>query len=166
MKTILIIAATPRSNHELAQSLAALAPADVKVTTVVLEELNLPLYTPTNEATGIPPAAIELSNLIIAAGAMVCVAPEYNGSVPPVYNNAIAWVSRTQKEWRAGFIDKFAAVATMSGGGGARVVQMMRSQLEHLGTTVHSHALVCGPSKALNPDSGRKIMSDLAQWQR
>tara|TARA_R110000868_G_scaffold72133_9_gene210440 strand:+ start:4456 stop:4956 length:501 start_codon:yes stop_codon:yes gene_type:complete len=164
MKKILILSATSRSNLKLAQDIAAQAPVDVEVEILVLEDIDLPLYSPKVETTGVPKAALDLSLALQSAGAFILVAPEYNGSMPPVVNNAIAWISRCSKEWRASFSDKFAAVATMSGGGGHKVVQAMRSQLEHLGTTVHSHALVCTSQKALNPDSAKKLMSDLTKW--
>lgn len=166
MKNILLISATPRSNHELAKQIAAEAPNDVETAIIVLEELDIPLYSPSAEAAGIPKAIFELTEKMSRAGAYVFVAPEYNGSLPPVLNNAIAWISRSTKDWRHNFSGKFAVVATMSGGGGNKVVQAMRTQLEHLGTTVHSHALVCSSQKALNPESANRVMSDLSHWLR
>lgn len=166
MKNILILSATPRSNHELAKQIAEQAPSDVETAIIVLEELDIPLYTPTAEIKGIPKDIVDLMEKMSRAGAFVLLAPEYNGSMPPVVNNSIAWISRASKEWRASFAGKFAAVGTMSGGGGQKVVQAMRTQLEHLGTTVHSHSLVCSSQKPLNPESAKKVMSDLSHWLR
>tara|TARA_R110000868_G_scaffold117600_15_gene312612 strand:+ start:107239 stop:107739 length:501 start_codon:yes stop_codon:yes gene_type:complete len=164
MKKILILSATSRSNLKLAKEIAAQAPTGVEVEIQILEDIDLPLYSPKVEADGVPAAALTLSESLKSVGAFILVAPEYNGSIPPVVNNAIAWISRCSKEWRASFNDKFAAVATMSGGGGQKVVQAMRSQLEHLGTTVHSRAIVCTSQKELNPESAKKIMADLTKW--
>ena len=36
----------------------------------------------------------------------IIVAPEYNGVMPPVLNNAMAWTSRATKNWRDAFDDK------------------------------------------------------------
>jgi len=166
MKKILIISATNRSNLELANQIAAQAPADVQTSVVVLEKMDIPLYTPDLEANGVPADAVKLMEQLQSHGAFILVAPEYNGSMPPVVNNAIAWVSRASKEWRASFQGKFAVVATMSGGGGQKVVEAMRKQLEHLGTTVHAHALVCSGQKPLNPESAKKIMADISHWLR
>lgn len=166
MKNIIILSATSRSNLQLAKDIAAQAPNDVSVEIVTLEDLNIPLYSPGIEPAGVPADILVLTEKMTKAGAFVLVAPEYNGSMPPVVNNAIAWISRATKEWRASFSGKFAAVATMSGGGGAKVVQAMRSQLEHLGTTVHSHSIICTSQKPLNAESAKKIMSDLAHWIR
>lgn len=166
MKNILLISATARSNFKLAQDIAAQAPSEVKTSIVVLEELDVPLYCPQAEAQGVPAPIVELTNQLAASDAFVLLAPEYNGSIPPVVTNAIAWISRASKDWRASFSGKFAAVGTMSGGGGQKVVQAMRTQLEHLGTTVHSHSLVCSGQKPLNPESAKKVMADLAHWVR
>ncbi|PIP88681.1 MAG: hypothetical protein COW01_14170 [Bdellovibrionales bacterium CG12_big_fil_rev_8_21_14_0_65_38_15] len=166
MKNVIILSATTRSNLQLSKDIASHAPDDLNCEIVVIEEMNLPLYCPQVEEKGIPPAVTELVTKMSAAGALILVAPEYNGSIPPVMNNLIAWISRASKEWRQSFAGKFAAVATMSGGGGAKVLQAMRSQLEHLGTTVHSHALLCTGQKPLNPESAKKIMSDFSHWLR
>lgn len=167
MKKILIVSATPRSNLQLAKDIAAQAPSDVETNIVVLEELDLPIYTPTLEAKdGVPVAAHELAQKFLDCGAFVLVAPEYNGSTPPVVSNALAWISRTTKQWRDGFMNKFAVVATMSAGGGVKVTEAMRSQLGHLGTTVHAHSIVCTMQKPLNPETAKKVLSDLSHWLR
>lgn len=166
MKKLLILSATSRSNYQLSKEIASFAPDDLKCEIIVIEQMDLPLYTPKNEESGIPIAVVELVEKMSSAGALVLVAPEYNGSIPPVMNNLIAWISRASKEWRQSFSGKFAAVATMSGGGGAKVLQAMRTQLEHLGTTVHSHGLLCTSQKPLNPESAKKVMSDFSHWLR
>ena len=165
-KKILILSATCRSNLELSKEIAAQAPKDVETSMVILEELNIPLYTPQAESAGIPATITKLATQMAKAGGFVLVAPEYNGSMPPVVNNAIAWLSRAGDDWRASFAGKFAVVATMSGGGGAKVIQAMRGQLEHLGTTVHAHALMCASFKPLNAESAKKVMGDLGHWLR
>tara|TARA_R110002049_G_scaffold181790_8_gene349243 strand:+ start:1337 stop:1837 length:501 start_codon:yes stop_codon:yes gene_type:complete len=166
MKNILILSATTRSNLQLAKDIASHAPDDLKCEIVVVEEMDLPLYCPQVEEKGIPQAVTDLVVKMSSAGALCLVAPEYNGSIPPVINNLIAWISRASKEWRQSFAGKFAVVGTMSGGGGAKVLQAMRTQLEHLGTTVHSHAIHCTSQKPLNPETAKKVMSDVSHWLR
>ena len=56
---------------------------------------------------------------------------------------------------------KVGAVATHSGGGGMKVLAAMRSQLEHLGTTVVARQIATGRGKDLNPDSARAVLGTL-----
>jgi NAD(P)H-dependent FMN reductase len=77
-------------------------------------------------------------------------------------SNAIAWISRAGGEdWRNAFNGKYAAVATHSGGGGQKVLSAMRSQLQHLGTTVLARELLTHYQKALNPDSAKAVLEQL-----
>ena len=63
---------------------------------------------------------LDLATRIIDLKAFIIVAPEYNGVMPPVLNNAMAWTSRATKNWRDAFDDKIVALATHSGGGGVK----------------------------------------------
>src|SRR5690606_19583342 len=103
MKKILIISATSRSNLELGKAIAAQAPDGVETSFVVLEDLKMPLYNPKIESEGVPSDIVDLTVKMAEVGAFILIAPEYNGSIPPVVNNAIAWISRASKEWRASF---------------------------------------------------------------
>jgi chromate reductase len=96
------------------------------------------------------------------ARSLVFCAPEYNGSMPPIVNNAIAWVSRSGSEdWRAAFNGKPAVVATHSGGGGLKVTQAMRAQLEHLGAIVLPRPIITNYQKVFNQDSAVAILTQL-----
>jgi chromate reductase len=165
---IAILSATKNNNFKLAQKLQeVLTELGGESKMIDLEELELPLYTPTGEANGIPERAQELTKTLIDAKGMIVIGPEYNGSIPPIVNNAIAWVSRSGgDDWRGAFNGKFAVVGTHSGGGGIKVVGAMRAQLEHLGTTVLARSVVTNYGKELNPDSAKAIMGQLLQYTK
>ncbi|MBF0197483.1 MAG: NAD(P)H-dependent oxidoreductase [Planctomycetes bacterium] len=157
-----IVSASTGKNLELALKLQSLLQEkDVQVELVNLVELDLPLYTSEREILGMPSSAVSLAEMFSQATDFIFVAPEYNGSLPPVLNNAIAWVSRSGGEdWRAAFSGKIAAVATHSGGGN-KVLSAMRSQLEHLGVTVLARQIHTHYQKELNPDSARAVIDQL-----
>lgn len=163
MAKFLFLTATNGNNLKLAQMLSEIA-EDIGAETdiVQLGNLNLPLYTPESDKAGPPPkAAVELVNELQEADAFILLAPEYNGSIPPVVVNAVAWMSRATDDWRAAFNGKFAVVGTHSGGGGHKVVEAMRSQLNHLGTIVLARTFTTNFKKPQNPDSARAIFSQL-----
>ena len=163
MSDLIILVGSTCKNLELAQTLKETASSiDFSAEVINLVELNLPLYSAEAEGNGAPEAAITLRDKLIVAKTIITVAPEYNGSTPPVLSNAIAWVSRSGDDnWRSAFAKKFGAVATHSGGGGQKVLNVMRLQLEHLGTNVIARELLTHYQKPLNPDSALAVLSEL-----
>jgi chromate reductase len=152
----LIISATKNNNKLLADSLGETAKElSLEVKVICLEDYDLPVYTPSREKDGIPENANILTLLFANASSLTFCAPEYNGSMPPIVNNAIAWISR------AAFNGKPAVVATHSGGGGLKVTQAMRAQLEHLGAIVVPRPVVTNFSKSLNSESAMAILGQL-----
>ena len=90
-------------------------------------------------------------------GIIIC-APEYNGSTPPIVNNAIAWISTTTKYWRDAFNNKIALIATNSGGPGTKYITIMKLQMEHLGCIVMPRSISANESNPLNIESTKKIL--------
>lgn len=161
------MSATNGSNLQLAELLAGFAEeAGAEAEILKLEDLDLPLFTPGNKkAGGVPEAANELNEKLLHADALILLAPEYNGSIPPVVTNAIAWMSVAGDDFRAAFNGRFAVVGTHSGGGGFRVIEAMRSQLNHLGMIVLARTFQTSFSKQQNPDSARAIFKQLIALQ-
>lgn len=149
---ILVISATSNNNFKVSQAIAeSIIEKDREAEVVNLEELKLPLYTPPKESEGIPEKAKELTEKIKNADALVFSAPEYNGSIPPIVTNAIAWVSRSgDSDWRSAFNQKFVALSTHSGSGGTKILNSMRIQFDHLGCIVMPRPIVCNNSAPLN----------------
>ena len=164
---ILIISSTKGNNLKLSNQISEVC-SDLKIgsSVISLEDYELPLYTPTiEEATGVPEQAHKLADQLKKASAFIFCAPEYNGIVPPIFNNAIAWVSRTDEgDWRSAFNGKFSVTATHSGGGGTKVLNTMRVQLEHLGSIVLPRSILTTYSIPFKPDSVKQIVEQLNSY--
>ncbi|MCT4640999.1 MAG: NAD(P)H-dependent oxidoreductase [Bacteriovoracaceae bacterium] len=142
---LLVISATSGKNLDLANLIGDLAKKmSHHVEIIDLVSLNLPLYSEQEESRGISQNAFVLKDKIINANAVIFLAAEYNGLIPPSLNNAIAWISRTAENWREAFNGKVGAIGTHSGSGGVRALEAMRGQLSYigmniLGRCIHTH---------------------------
>ena len=151
----MIITASSGKNLELAQSFKAkFTELNMKSEILDLVGMNLPLYSPEVDSKYAPAdlLAPQLDNIKQAAG-FVFLAPEYNGGVPPVMTNFIAWVSRSSKIWREAFNTKPAVIGTFSSGGGLSMLTAMRSQLAYIGITVVGRQISVSTSKNLDEAS-------------
>ena len=96
MTTIIGISGSLRKasyNAALLRTAVKLAPAELKIDVESIRDI--PLYDGDVEAeTGIPPAVAALKDRVGAADGLLLVTPEYNGSIPGVFKNAIDWLSR------------------------------------------------------------------------
>lgn len=160
---ISIIVASNNKNLELAHQLNKIAIEMGQQTQIIdLIEEDLPLYTPKIQAqSGIPDKVQSLSQTLINTEGMIFVAPEYNGGIPPILTNAIAWLSVSGDDWRRCFNSKPAMIATHSGGGGQYVLLAMRSQLSYIGMNVVGRQIITNYQKSLNLDSAREVISQL-----
>ncbi|MBT7609179.1 MAG: NAD(P)H-dependent oxidoreductase [Bacteriovoracaceae bacterium] len=157
-----LLSTTSGNNLNLANSINSIANDLGYFTEIIsLESYNLPLYNPATEKSGIPEGAKELSLKLENSEAFIMLAPEYNGSIPPVLINTISWISRSGDNWRQAFNGKIAVVGTHSGGGGFKVTQAMRTQLEHLGTMVHPRPIITNKGKTMNPNSVKAILEEV-----
>ena len=164
---ISVIAASNQKNLELAHNLLEFAQEMGQKTQLIdLVEEYLPLYTPKVEQNGIPEKAKQLAQTLINSDAMIFVAPEYNGGIPPTLTNMLAWLSITGDDWRACFNGKPAAIATHSGGGGQYVLLAMRSQLSYIGMNVVGRQIITNYGKKLNPDSARDVVQQLIKLMK
>jgi len=162
-KNIVIIAASEIKNLDLAQKFVqSLGSLDANVSLINLVELDLPLYTSRSDAQfkGEELLKKELPEIKDAHG-FVFIAPEYNGSTPPVFNNFLAWLSRSSKDWRQFLNGKPAAIATFSGGGGFNVLLSMRTQLAFIGMNVLGRQILTHSGKALDEKSLTAVSSEL-----
>lgn len=162
---VTIFSSTSNNNLKLANKLSELLQEKgSEVHLFDLEAIELPLYSPTAEKKAIPAKAHEFAKALIESQGVILVAPEYNGSIPPNITNMVAWVSRTGDDWRAAFNNKFALVATHSGGGGQKVVEAMRKQLEHVGSTVLARAIITNYSKPAKDESLHEILDQFSRY--
>jgi NAD(P)H-dependent FMN reductase len=100
---------------------------------------------------------------MIQADAWIIVAPEYNGSMPPTLNNAMAWISRDWDNFRKMCTGKPVGLATHSGGGGEHVIMAMRQQFSYIGADVIGRTCVSGRNKDANPDTIDAMITNLVK---
>ena len=138
MSQIIIFLASQYQNKTLGEKIySEIQSHKVNVKIIDLVDLDLPLYSSKSESEeGVPSKVYTVFNDCLNAKGFVFVAPEYNGGIPPVLTNTIAWLSVTGKTWREAFNTKLAGIATFSGGGGMQLILGLRSQLAYLGLTV------------------------------
>ena len=166
MKKIAIIVSSVVKNMELGLKLQEEVEGQgAQVELINLVELDLPMYTSLLEdEKGVPVKVQELTQSLIKCDAFIMVAPEYNGSMPPVFSNAIAWVSRTGDNFRAVFNQKFIALATHSGGGGQKLMESMRIMFVYLGANVLSREIINNYSKEYNPKTAQGVVAELLAY--
>jgi NAD(P)H-dependent FMN reductase len=158
-----ILVASSGNNMKLALKLQELAiEQGSKVELIDLVDLNLPLYsTKEEEKNGVPTQVKELASKILDLKAFIIIAPEYNGVMPPVLNNAMAWTSRSTKDWRDAFNEKTVGLATHSGGGGTKGLQAMRMMFQHLGANVIAREILTTYEKPLNEETANNMIIQL-----
>ena len=152
-KKILLVSATIGKNYELAQELKEIIDNTTAVDTAVINlvSYDLPLYKP----------ASELSSEFEYADGFIFCAPEYNGGLPPILTNAFTWISVTTANWRDGFKNKYAVIATSSAGSGQRFLVAFRSQLEYMGTLVMPKTITVTNGQSLNRKSAERTLHNL-----
>lgn len=136
-KKICIVVASIGKNLELGNEIAeVLSDKNIEISFLNIVEMNLPLYTSAAEALHSAEELITPYRNAIDADAFIFVAPEYNGGPPPSFNNFLAWVSRSTKNWRETFSGKPAMIASFSAGSGVQALVIMRLQLSYVGMNV------------------------------
>jgi NAD(P)H-dependent FMN reductase len=135
---LLAVTVSNGRNLQLARRFAEIAEErGLRVRLLDLSDDPLPLFTSQRLAQdGIPDAAIDLRRQLAAADRWLICSPEYNGSIPPVLTNAIAWLSVQGDDFRGLFNERPIAIASHSGGSGTTMLAALRLQLAHLGAYV------------------------------
>ena len=167
MASIAILAATSDRNLALAQRFADVFEAEGHTADVIeVASLDMPVFTTGHSKEHGAPASLDdlWARLEAADGWLVC-APEYNGSIPPVLSNAIAWLSVLDDDFRSLFNGRPIAIGTHSGGGGMEVLISMRIQLTHLGAEVIGRQLLSNFSKPAKDESIDDVVKRLLQRQ-
>ena len=168
MSKIGILVASAGNNRKLGEKLEEIAKGEgVESEIINLVDLDLPLYsTVEEERNGLPQTAKDLAEKILSLKAFIIVAPEYNGVMPPVLNNAMAWTSRSTDSWRDAFNEKIIGLATHSGGGGEKGLQAMRIMYQHLGANILAREILTTYQKPLNDDNAKKMIEQLVKLSK
>ena len=101
-----------------------------------------------------------------AAQKWIICAPEYNGSIPPILSNLIAWLSVSGDDFRDLFNGQPIAIATFSGGVGLELLTSLRIQLVHLGSQVLGRQLLSSFSKPIDIKTIEDIILRLSQMKK
>ena len=164
-KKLLVIAASNGENLKLAKKFLV-AGRELNYSCELLDltasENNLPIFNPRNNSNDKAPVNLESINLKMESYShwVIC-APEYNGSIPPILTNAIAWLSVQGKDFRSLFNERPIAIASFSGGGCMELLLSMRIQLTHLGALVLGRQLTSNKSKIAEDQSINTILNQL-----
>ncbi|MGB1417570.1 MAG: NADPH-dependent FMN reductase [Synechococcus sp.] len=145
---LLVITASNGENLKLAQRFIAAAEARrCSAQLVDLTQIELPLFNPRLAQDAAPAALDDLRTQMHHSPRWVICAPEYNGSIPPILSNAIAWLSTQDEDFRSLFNGRPVGIATFSGGGGMELLLSLRIQLSHLGADVLGRQLLSNHNK-------------------
>jgi len=96
---------------------------------------------------------------------VIC-APEYNGSIPPILSNFIAWLSISGDDFRNLFNGQQIAIETFSYGIGLELLTSLRIQLVHLGSQVLGRQLLSSYSKPIDAKTIEDIIQRLLQMKK
>jgi NAD(P)H-dependent FMN reductase len=148
-------------NTKLAESAAQLLASSKYGAATKLLDLSsyeLPLYDQDLEADGMPSGVMALKEDLSSADGWVYCSPEYNGSMTPLFVNAMTWASRGDPDGKmyATFQDKFAIVLSASPGamGGMRSINPNRQLLMNLGVNVLPQSVAIGGAFKAFDESG------------
>lgn len=139
-KNLLLIVAGAHNNKKLAEKFEMYWKkiTQGKTTTLNLLDIPWPLFDPRKEEDMENSVIRPIYDLFLQHSKIAFFSPEYNGGVPPVLTNVLAWLSRMEANWQAAFKGKKALVATHSGGKGALLIRSLKDQLQHIGMDVLS----------------------------
>ncbi len=166
-KKLLVITASNGENLKLAQRFLTTAKTlnyPCELLDLTKSEHTLPVFNPRENSNNEKPANLDSINLQMEKYShwVIC-APEYNGSIPPILTNAIAWLSVQGRDFRSLFNERPIAIASFSGGGCMELLLSMRIQLTHLGALVLGRQLTSNKSKIAEDASIHEILKQLLQ---
>ncbi len=162
---LLIITASDGENLKLAKRFEAIGSLlKTNPTLLDLTKIDLPLFTPQKHTELGSSAAIKrLQDIMYAHSHWVICAPEYNGSIPPVLTNTIAWLSVQGDDFRQLFNGRPIAMASFSGGGCMELLISLRIQLTHLGAQVVGRHLSSNSKNPAKDESMKDLLERLIQ---
>ncbi len=132
-----------------------------------LTELNIPLFNPRQYSkSDIPEEIFNIKEKLFNVDKWIICAPEYNGSIPPILSNFIAWLSISGEDFRNLFNGQPIAIATFSGGVGIELLTSLRIQLAHLGSQVLGRQLLSNFNKPPEDKSIEDIIKRLMEMKR
>ncbi|WP_345991741.1 NAD(P)H-dependent oxidoreductase [Sulfurimonas sp. HSL-1716] len=167
MKTLILLASSGE-NLKLAlrlQEQAATLDAEAEIVNIM--KLKLPLYDMDVEINeGIPQKVYALMEKMKEVDSYIVVAPTYNGSIPPVLSNAVAWISRADADFRVLFNERIILMCSHSNSDCSGVFLAMRQQFNKLGSIVLSREIGTTLTKELNERSSLKTLKQFFKFSK
>ena len=165
MKKILFISATSNSNLKLAHNLSNIFKnlSLFNMEIINIEKYKLPLFNPSTldeDKKNNLNKIIKITDKMVSSDAFVICSPEYNGNVPPVLSNAIAWISVTTDYWKDAFKDKHIFITSSSGGEAIKFKISIKNQLEHLGSIVFKKNITVNEKNRFNKSYSKNIIQE------
>ena len=167
-KDLIIISASCGKNLELSQKFLEKS-NELNMSSEVLDltTVNIPLFNPRiHTKEDVPVAIVEIKEKLFATEKWIICAPEYNGSIPPILSNFIAWLSISGNDFRNLFNGQPIAIATFSGGIGIELLTSLRIQLVHLGSQVLGRQLLSSYNKPIDTKTIEDIIQRLSQMKK
>jgi len=166
-KDLLIITASNGENLKLAKRFFSIGESVGAIPELLdLTNIDLPIYNPRTQAKeNISKNIKTLHQTMISIPRWIICAPEYNGSIPPVLTNAIAWLSVQEADFRKLFNGRPIAIASFSGGGCMELLVSMRIQLTHLGAQVVGRQLASNSRNPAKDESIKDLIERLMQME-
>ena len=113
-KDLIIISASCGKNLELSEKFLEKS-HELKISSEILDltTLDIPLFNPRiHTKDNIPDVIVSIKKKLFSTEKWVICAPEYNGSIPPILSNFIAWLSISGDDFRNLFNGQPIAIAT------------------------------------------------------
>ena len=167
-KEIIIISASCGKNLELSKKFLEKS-SEMKISSEILDltTLDIPLFNPRiHSKENVPVKILAIKEKLFATEKWIICAPEYNGSIPPILTNFIAWLSISGDDFRNLFNGQPIAIATFSGGIGLELLTSLRIQLVHLGSQVLGRQLFSSFSKPIDSKTIEDIIQRLSQMKK
>jgi len=164
-KSLLVIAASNGENLKLAKRFLVGAKElnySCELLDLTESKNDLPIFNPRNNSKDKTPENLKSINTQMESHThwVIC-APEYNGSIPPILTNTIAWLSVQGTDFRSLFNERPIAITSFSGGGCMELLLSMRIQLTHLGALVLGRQLATNKAKIAEDNSIKEILTQL-----
>lgn len=145
------------------------------VTVLDLNDYPMPAYNHDDvEKKGFDDAAIRFQDVLNGHNAFLIASPEYNGSLPGGFKNAIDWASRANDKYKMSyevFKGKTAAIMTAAPGqfGGLRCLGDLRGVLTIMGVNVLPNEIAVtfvgqkfdGDGIEMNDEKTKKLLENL-----
>ena len=165
---LIIISASNGKNLDLSKNFLKKSQS-LSISSEILDltTINIPLYNPRIHSNkDIPNEVNSIKSKLFTKDKWIICAPEYNGSIPPILSNLIAWLSISGDDFRNLFNGQPIAIATFSGGPGIELITSLRMQLAHLGAQVVGRHLSANYNKPAEEKTIEDIIKRLIQMKR